>query len=153
MNRLLLWLALLFSVSVNLAGFGVYIYRSRSNEKITDGVMGGAFAKPLHLSPEQARDYERLHRQFYETQRSRRSRMADLRENLIAALLSPTPDKRMESILQEMDREQALLQHDLIDRISKEKAMLRPDQLPAFYQLLRRRLSNDRRIDKRSAQR
>jgi len=133
-------LVFILSVSMNLAAMGAVGFhwlggcsgcgehRPSAHERVS-----------LDLSPEQEAQFQQLRSEFHGFRDTCHQRMTELREELVTELLSDSPNQeRIDGLLGQMGTQQAQLQRRVVQHLLAEKAVLRPEQRPAFERVLRR---------------
>jgi Spy/CpxP family protein refolding chaperone len=133
MNRVGM-LALILSASTNVGALGVVGFH-----RWHGGQLPLSAHAELGLSTEQQREFERIETEFDNYHEGCHGRMATLRNELHAELAASVPDlSRVEGLLRQMGDQMTNVQRRLVEQLLTEKALLRPDQLPAFEKMLKR---------------
>lgn len=134
-------LVFVLSISMNLAVFaavGIHWMRGGCSRCDRSCVPGHEEVSPS-LSAQQEAQFRKLRSDFHAYRDSCHQRMMELRRELLTELLADPPDQeRIDTLLDQMSAQQAQLQERLVQHLLAERAVLRPDQRPAFEQTLRR---------------
>ncbi len=132
MSRLAI-LALVLSASTNVGALGVIGFH-----RLHDHRAAGVHAE-LGLSADQQRQFERIESEFDAYHEECHGRIAALRSELHQELAAPVPDlSRVEGLMRQMGEQMTSVHRHLVEQLLAEKALLRPEQLPAFEKALKR---------------
>lgn len=144
MNRRAIGALLVLSLSANLATLGTLaLHRLRADPVAPCAHGACADHLSLALSPQQEADFQRLRGELSVTRASCHERVTGLRAELVAELVAERPDPaRIEELLEGMGAQQIDLQRRIVRHLLDVRALLRPEQLPAFEELLRCRMSD-----------
>jgi|GEM_PF-4690871 Spy/CpxP family protein refolding chaperone len=150
MKSRLLYLGLAFSVSLNLAIFGAIGWQfahaqTQGSAMPLEGSGQGQAVAALNLTSSQQQQWDQLREQFKQERSTHRARVAQLKQQLVSALLTSNSFNKseIESLLSAVQQEQAQFQYAVVQRILAERALLTSDQLPSFQKLLVHRLMHD----------
>jgi len=144
-NRVTLLLAMSISMNVAVLGAaGVHWLRDGGTARRTiEGAKSALLA--LDLSSKQEARFHELRADLHTFRDSCHERMMGLRKQLLAALMTEPPDRdRIAEVMEKIVARQAHLQQRIVDHLLAEKAVLRPEQLPAFNTVLRRHVLGPR---------
>jgi hypothetical protein len=132
MKRLALWAILAASLSANLAVAAVAV-RQRSMAPSNEPLL---FSK-VALEPAQRSRISALRAELMASRDEHARRIADLRTQLATTILHEQANPaHVESILREIASSQTEMQRAAVDHVLTVQAVLRPDQRPAFAEMV-----------------
>ncbi len=132
MKRLVLWALLAGSLSANLAVAAVAL-RQRSSAASNEPLI---FSK-VPLDAAQRSRISALRAELVTERDVHARRIAGLRAQLATTILHEPADKaRVESVLREIASSQGEMQRAAVDHVLAVQAVLRPDQRPAFAEMI-----------------
>jgi len=140
-RSIIIKLVFILSVSMNLAALGTVGFHWLRGECSGRGThrTSGQQQVSLSLSPEQEMQFQQLRSDFHGYRNTCHQRMTGLREELLTELLADSPNQeRIDGLLEQMSTRQAQLQRRMVRHLRAERAVLRPEQHPAFERVLRR---------------
>jgi Spy/CpxP family protein refolding chaperone len=148
MRRKLIMLLVVLSVALNVAFIGGWAWHAFSGCLRTgrpqpgrDGEIWCPTHRELGLTGEQWRQIEPSLTEFYDQAQENRSRLQNLRDEILDLLAAPEPDmalvrEKQEQILKGQRRMQELV----LRRLLKEKEVLTAEQEKRLFSMLRRRM-------------
>jgi hypothetical protein len=132
MKRLAFWAILAASLSANLAVAAVAV-RQRSSAPSNEPLL---FSKVAVDAGQRSR-ISALRAELMTQKDEHARRIAELRGELASTILhEPANEAHVESILREIASSQAAMQRAAVDHVLAVKAVLRPDQRPAFAEMV-----------------
>lgn len=132
MRRILPWVLLLVSLSANLAVGAVAVHRRGAAPR------GEArLVSRLQIDSHQTAQIARLRSSLWASRQEHGRAMADLRRQLARAITRQPEDPGAVSvILRDIGEAQTGYQWDIIDHVLSVRDVLRPDQRPAFEEMM-----------------
>ena len=132
MKRLAFWAVLAASLSANLAVAAVAV-RQRGSAPPNEPLL---FSK-VALDTAQRSRISALRAELLAERDEHARRIGDLRIQLASTILHESADQtHVETILREIASSQAAMQRAAVDHVLAVKAVLRPDQRPAFSEMV-----------------
>lgn len=133
---------LLFSLALNLAVLGIVAIRRLAHVRREPPAMIDLRAE-LKLAPDQERSFDELRDRFHGAREEHQRAMGAIRTALLHELLAEHPDRtRIDGLLADIARHQGEVQRRLVDHLIDERALLHPEQRPAFEAIMKRRLAS-----------
>jgi Spy/CpxP family protein refolding chaperone len=132
MKRLALWAVLALSLSANLAVAAVAV-RQRGAAPPNEPMIFSRVA----LDAAQRARISALRTELMAHRDEHARRIADLRTQLATSILhEPADQAHVDSVLREIASSQAAMQRAAVDHVLAVQTVLRPDQRPAFAQMV-----------------
>ena len=135
-------LAILFSVVLNVAFLGTYLYKSAPRWVGGDQPKGEILPyQTLHLTQEQERKFDPIRRTFHARVGEVGGEIKREQLRLVDLLAKPEPDRSSVRETQERIRDlQKHMQEAVIGHLTEESSVLTADQRARFFRILRERI-------------
>ena len=129
-------LGIIFSVALNLAFLGSYAYRMLAQRS-------GYVYEEVQLTPDQRSRIIAGRDRFIVTIDQIGNNIIDLQVELIAAIAAEPADRNaIDARLDQIRAQQQLMQHAVVEHLTKDKEILKPDQRKQFFAVLKRRIQS-----------
>ncbi len=136
MKRLVLWAVLAASLSANVA-MAVVAVRHRTGSPPGEPLV---FSK-VSVDPAQRTRILELRSQLLARRDEHARRLAELRVQLAEAMTQRADDTAgIEKLVLRISEAQGAFQHEIVDHVLAVRAVLRPDQRPAFAEVISRHM-------------
>jgi len=137
----MLQLVLLFSLSMNAAVIAAFAYQRVTSDSGSPAATAAESPSDpfsvLDLTPEQEREFGRLRAEFRDYRGECHHQTGQMIAELVSELTSDAPDQQaLDRILLAMSDRQAATQRRLVDHLFALRAVLTPEQRPAFDRVL-----------------